>query len=236
MREPLVATVVSTTPLGAYAIVRIAGDGLEPGAPGQFAMVLDPAGPGYLPRPVGLFRLASGDVAMLVDPAHRVGGLAAARALQVLGPLGNGFDLAGADAASTLLVAGGIGITVFPGVPAALGGRPRLVAGFRHAEQAAATTLVAAAAEVALAPDSVLDLVDLEGVRLVLASGPSGLVRAVAERCLQAGVACQVALEAPMGCGFGACYGCAIELDGASKRLCLEGPVVDARRLLAGAT
>ena len=33
----------------------------------------------------------------------------------------------------------------------------------------------------------------------------------------------QLAWEAPMACGYGACYGCVVEIDGALKRLCLEG-------------
>ena len=31
-----------------------------------------------------------------------------------------------------------------------------------------------------------------------------------------------------MACGFGACYGCAVRIDGEWKRLCIEGPVVEA--------
>jgi ferredoxin len=38
----------------------------------------------------------------------------------------------------------------------------------------------------------------------------------------------QLAWEAPMACGYGACYGCAVEIDGAWKRLCIEGPVLEA--------
>jgi aerobic-type carbon monoxide dehydrogenase small subunit (CoxS/CutS family) len=34
-----------------------------------------------------------------------------------------------------------------------------------------------------------------------------------------------------MACGYGACYGCVVEIDGALKRLCLEGPVLDAARV-----
>jgi hypothetical protein len=41
----------------------------------------------------------------------------------------------------------------------------------------------------------------------------------------------QLAWEAPMACGYGACYGCVLEIDGALKRLCLEGPVLDAGRV-----
>jgi dihydroorotate dehydrogenase electron transfer subunit len=36
----------------------------------------------------------------------------------------------------------------------------------------------------------------------------------------------QLAWEAPMACGYGACYGCAVEIDGEWKRLCIEGPVL----------
>jgi dihydroorotate dehydrogenase electron transfer subunit len=46
-------------------------------------------------------------------------------------------------------------------------------------------------------------------------------------------VPCQVALEAPMACGYGACYGCAVSLGGALVRLCVEGPVVAGDRLAA---
>jgi ferredoxin len=38
----------------------------------------------------------------------------------------------------------------------------------------------------------------------------------------------QLAWEAPMACGFGACYGCAVEIHGELKRLCVEGPVLEA--------
>jgi dihydroorotate dehydrogenase electron transfer subunit len=33
-----------------------------------------------------------------------------------------------------------------------------------------------------------------------------------------------------MACGYGACYGCAVEIDGELKRLCVDGPVLAARR------
>jgi len=29
-----------------------------------------------------------------------------------------------------------------------------------------------------------------------------------------------------MACGYGACYGCAVEIEGEWKRLCIEGPVL----------
>jgi hypothetical protein len=29
-----------------------------------------------------------------------------------------------------------------------------------------------------------------------------------------------------MACGYGACYGCAVEIGGELRRLCVEGPVL----------
>jgi dihydroorotate dehydrogenase electron transfer subunit len=58
----------------------------------------------------------------------------------------------------------------------------------------------------------------------VLACGPEPMLRAVGELCPTA----QLAWEAPMACGYGACYGCAVETAGKLKRLCIEGPVLAA--------
>jgi hypothetical protein len=39
-------------------------------------------------------------------------------------------------------------------------------------------------------------------------------------------------MEAPMACGYGACFGCAVPLaEGGYMRLCVDGPVVDAARI-----
>jgi len=58
----------------------------------------------------------------------------------------------------------------------------------------------------------------------VLACGPAPMLSAVRELAPEA----QLAWEAPMACGYGACYGCVVEVGGHYKRLCLEGPVLAA--------
>ena len=55
-------------------------------------------------------------------------------------------------------------------------------------------------------------------------------------RCTGRGVEAQLALEAPMACGFGACYGCVVRTVDGYRRVCLDGrPVFDARVILEGA-
>ncbi len=50
--------------------------------------------------------------------------------------------------------------------------------------------------------------------------------------CATLGVPAQLALEAPMACGFGACFGCAVPRRGGGYlRVCVDGPVIDAAEL-----
>ena len=60
------------------------------------------------------------------------------------------------------------------------------------------------------------------------------MLEAVRSICAREDVPAQLALEAGMACGFGACYGCAVQIDGEWKRLCVEGPVLEAGRILVG--
>jgi len=96
--------------------------------------------------------------------------------------------------------------------------------GGAHAEVAA----LLPGAEVVVDPVLVTELIE-PGFD-VFACGPEPMLHAVAALCPSA----QLAWEAPMACGYGACYGCVVEIDGALERLCLEGPVLDAARVRAG--
>jgi dihydroorotate dehydrogenase electron transfer subunit len=59
------------------------------------------------------------------------------------------------------------------------------------------------------------------------------MLRAIARLCREHHVPCQVALEAPMPCGFGVCMGCVVKTrDGRYQRVCREGPVFDANEVV----
>ncbi len=72
----------------------------------------------------------------------------------------------------------------------------------------------------------------------VLACGPTPMLVAVAKLARELDLPCQLALEEFMACGIGGCAGCNVLLqtaDGpAMKRVCVDGPVFDAREVYPG--
>jgi dihydroorotate dehydrogenase electron transfer subunit len=215
-----VVEVTGTEPIGPYTLLHVAAGAIEPGIPGQFFMLHPPGH--VLPRPMSLCRSAAGELSFLIDaigPGTRaLCALKPGERLHVLGPLGNGFDL---DVPRPLIVGGGIGIAPFPYVAQVLGEVPAIL-GFRSAHHAEAASLLPGA-EVVLDPVLVTSLLPAEPMD-VLACGPEPMLEAVRARVPQA----QLAWEAPMACGYGACYGCVVEVDGQLQRLCVTGPVLRA--------
>jgi dihydroorotate dehydrogenase electron transfer subunit len=66
----------------------------------------------------------------------------------------------------------------------------------------------------------------------VFACGPHAMLAAVARLCEEAGLASQLALEAPMACGVGACIGCTVpRRAGGYARVCTDGPVFRAEEI-----
>jgi NAD(P)H-flavin reductase len=216
---PSRSRVAGVQAVGPYALLRVERGDLDPGTPGQFFMLSPPGR--TLPRPMSLCLAPSGELAFLLDPiGPGTRALAAMRRgdeLDVLGPLGNGFRL---DVERPLLVGGGIGIAPLPYLAERLGGPPAVL-GFRSERHAEAAALLPGA-EVVVEPRLVTELLD--PARDVLACGPEPMLQAIAARHPSA----QLAWEAPMACGYGACYGCVVEIRGRLRRLCVEGPVLDA--------
>lgn len=63
---------------------------------------------------------------------------------------------------------------------------------------------------------------------MVYACGPKAMLTEIAKICLIKKIPLQVSLEEFMGCGIGACLGCAIETKAGFKRVCSDGPVFNA--------
>jgi dihydroorotate dehydrogenase electron transfer subunit len=69
----------------------------------------------------------------------------------------------------------------------------------------------------------------------ILACGPEPMLRASANLAAEFDLPCQLALEEFMACGVGGCAGCTVLLATAAgpamKRVCVDGPVFDAREV-----
>jgi NAD(P)H-flavin reductase len=210
-------SVVAVEAVGPYALVRVERGTIDPGGPGQFFMLEAPGR--VLPRPMSPCLAPKGELAFLLDPigpgTRALAALAPGDGIHVFGPLGNGFRL---DVPRPLLVGGGIGVAPLPYLSEALE-RPPAVLGFRSEHHAEAAALVPNA-EVVIDPVLVTDA--LPPGRDVLACGPEPMLEAVRTLVPDA----QLAWEAPMACGYGACYGCVVEVEGELMRLCVEGPVL----------
>ena len=213
-------SVTGSEQIGPYTLLRLEQGGLDAGIPGQFFMLEAPGR--VLPRPMSVCLAEAGELAFLLEPigpgTRALCALGPGDEIHVLGPLGNGFDL---DVERPLLVGGGIGIAPLPYLSETLG-RPPAILGFRSALYAEAAALLPGA-EVVLEPTYVTEALPADPGD-VLACGPEPMLEALRALVPDA----QLAWEAPMACGYGACYGCAVEIDGELKRLCVEGPVLRA--------
>ena len=165
----------------------------------------------------------------------------------VAGPFGNRFSLPrqlNEGAAGAILVGGGIGIApmavlrrelVNRGIPS------RSLLGFRDQAHSGGVDELFGCEETRLAfedgsyghkgfvTDLLLQLLegDDSGSAAIYSCGPPAMLEAVRRICADRGLPVELALESPMACGYGACFGCAVpKAEGGYMRLCVDGPVV----------
>jgi dihydroorotate dehydrogenase electron transfer subunit len=180
---------------------------------------------------------------------ERLAALRPEEGLWIAGPLGRPFsrprELA-PGAAGAILVGGGIGIAplaIWRRQLAEAGVPQRVLLGFRDRSHAGGVEDLFGCCEVRLASEDghvghrgyVTDLLGMLLERdeaigaAVYGCGPPAMLEAVRAMCAERGIAAELAMEAPMACGFGACFGCAMPLAGGGyMRLCVDGPVVNA--------
>ena len=222
--------------------------------PGQFVMVrvadrFDP----LLRRPFSIHQQSSGgSLGFLFKTigkgtdmlAHVVVG----DSLDIIGPLGRGFDLE--RERPVCIIGGGMGIAplYFLAKQLLLNDRqPELchvLLGARNREELAllAAEFVDLGYSVQTATDDgsmghhgfIPDLLDtvLPAVSRVYTCGPHPMMKTIVKKCQQADVSCQVSLETHMACGLGACLGCTVPgVDGRYVHVCRQGPVFYSREV-----
>lgn len=224
--------------------------------PGQFAMVRCPGDEPLLARPLA-FLTADGERASFGIKVYGRGSAAISGAplgtpLVMWGPLGKGFSNERSEA--FVLVGGGIGVPPLVMQAARLVRekqdlRAVIVGARTKAELFGRAQLESLGIAAKICTDdgseghkgfvtALLEKEALTDVMVVQSCGPTPMMMAVAKIAAPTGARCELALEARMGCGVGACRGCMIPVSETAKGpggrfqgreylcLCLDGPVV----------
>ncbi|HUY11739.1 MAG TPA: hypothetical protein VMV73_05715 [Candidatus Dormibacteraeota bacterium] len=252
-----VATDVILLGLHAPALVREA-------RPGHFSMALLPGGRAAGVA-LGIYEAFEERCSLLFflcgERTKRLAELRVGEELDLVAPLGNGFDCSGTGR-DVAIVAGGVGIAsvlLAAQELRARGARVRLFYGARSAERLVeAERFAAEGCELELATDDgsrgfhgvVTELLARsDAPDSILACGPTPMLRAVGTYAQERGIPAQLSLEEAFGCGVGGCWGCVVplartstqaprfpgsECDGSDvvhARVCVEGPVFLAQDL-----
>lgn len=236
---------------GAYRVLEVTDPAGPAPRPGQFYMLAaaERWGGGaderpFLPRAFSVLRASGARLQFMLEDVGpgtaRLGELGAGDGLWVTGPLGIGFA-APPDGRRAVLCGGGVGtapLAIWQDELLAAGLPAPALLGFRDAAHAEGAALLAnprvatddgSAGHHGLVTDLLVAELDRDAHATVYACGPPPMLEAVRALCAVRDVPAQLALEAGMACGFGACFGCVVPTrQGGYVRLCVDGPVLDA--------
>lgn len=218
--------------------------------PGQFVMIrilqgVDP----LLRRPFSVCGTEGEDVFLILYKVVGKGTTILSRIdqgerLSVLGPLGKGFDPPG-PGERPVLVAGGMGIAPLVSLSRSLDpANQAFLTGYRSYHEVVASDKVGLAdMEISVATEDgslgykgivtqlLEDYLSSPGGGSVslFACGPLPMLKKIATLSIRRDIPCQISLETSMGCGLGACLGCAVRATAKQDRtyqyVCQDGPV-----------
>lgn len=163
--------------------------------------------------------------------------------VDILGPLGNGFNLDGIYE-TAIIIAGGLGAAPFPYVTRKLknkkniltfvGGRTQqdvITYGLENFNLSSDDGSIGFKGNVVQSLVQHLVKIDISTSK-VFACGPNAMLRVLKDFCLKHNLDCEVSTECAMACGFGICQGCPIESTEQSDKyllVCKDGPVFNVK-------
>jgi dihydroorotate dehydrogenase electron transfer subunit len=232
--------------------------------PGQFVMLKVGTGrfsEPFLRRPLGIHKAAGKEIEILYEVVGEGTKFLSQRRpgedIDLLGPLGSGFDYCSRKIAirRPILVAGGIGVAPLLLLAERLvlvrrsqsAGKIAVLIGARTKDQILCEKeFKKIGCDVKIATDDgsagfsgrVTVLLEKQLVNMnhhlaaVYACGPQPMLKELDRICRKNNVPAQVSLEAHMACGIGACLGCVVNTKNGYKRVCQDGPVFRTENLI----
>lgn len=210
--------------------------------PGQFYMLKSWQTEPVLWRPISVSEVRGHSIDFLYAVAGRgtemLSTLKCGQELELMGPLGNGFEVEKVEG-KVALVSGGIGVAPMIELSKALGNAEvDLYAGFRSGTYAVEDIRPRVKNVYITTEDGsfghkgyVTEVFDPSKYDLVLCCGPEVMMEKVLKQCREAGTKIYVSMEKHMACGVGACLVCTCKTKEGNKRTCKEGPVFNGEDL-----
>lgn len=218
---------------------------------GQFVNVLPKIGLGdpMLRRPFSVYYTEGDQAEIIIQTIGRGTSLIAdtrvGDSLDIIGPLGNPWNIDSGDYDTAVLVVGGVGVASMPLLTRELQMRETTILTYYGARSAdliarkGLTQLMIATDDgsegyhgtnIAYLREALMSG-SIERPKLFVC-GPTGMMRAAAALASEFGIPCELSLETEMACGVGICQGCPVETDAQTfestgkrfRLVCTEGP------------
>jgi len=230
-------------------IYKLTINGSYDGIPGQFYMIRSWKSEPFLSRPISINYRDNNCITFLYEVkgegTRLFSNLKPNDEVELLGPLGNGFDIENIYG-KVAIVSGGMGIAPMYYVIKSLKKMNKstidLYAGFRE-NKYLVDELEKYTNKIYIASNSgkwgykgfITDIFEARQYDLVLCCGPEIMMKKVVDLCNKLNIPVLISLEKHMACGVGACLGCTCKTTNGNMRVCKEGPVFSGREVILDA-
>jgi dihydroorotate dehydrogenase electron transfer subunit len=214
----------------------------EIGQPGQFYQIQIPNEKNNLRVPISIYDINNNEITFLIkivgEKTRKLKNINKREIdrVSILGPIGNTFPIE----PNSLLVSGGIGYAPInflhkqTGDMLIHGGRTSRDVSYPSTQNKAniICTEDGSIGERGLVTEVVEKAILSKKYDRIVACGPKGMLIALSDIASRHDIPLFISLEEYMACGVGVCYGCAIRVKDSYLRLCMDGPVFNAKDIV----
>jgi dihydroorotate dehydrogenase electron transfer subunit len=197
----------------------------------------------FLPRPLSIHDYEDGRISFLFETRGEgtqiLSRLKEGNQIELLGPLGNGFEV-GEAAGKIAVVSGGLGIAPMSYLIKSLNDcEIDLYVGYRN-DVYSIDELKDKTSEIHISTEGgsigykgyITELFNPIEYNAVFCCGPEIMMKKDVEKCSECGTPVYISMESHMACGLGACLVCTCKTQVGNKRVCKDGPVFKGREVI----